>query len=213
MNNDQDEIIIDGDFVGGTFSSRAPKIKLNPVRFLFRDSTVFLFFRVFLFLAAVGGLVFALWSKIFGGILLAIALLVAFSIWRFTSLRKIEFQNAVLCPGIVIAEKPPTVLILANLACGGAKEPIWGVKMEDCRSFGPYPNKIGQRIPCVTAFLGTGYGGSWDRMISGPLTSGTGDQKKLNEALSRLNDEEEWRVLEFAIQQECYPEMGKTRRL
>ncbi len=209
----EEETIIDGDIVGGTFSSRAPKIKLNPVRFLFRDSTVYLIFKFFLLFAVIGGLVFALWSKIIGGILIAIALLIAFSIWRYISLRKIEFLNAVLCPGIVVHQKPPTVLILSNMACGGASEPVWGVKVEDCQSLRPFPNRIGTRIPCVTAFQGTGFGGSWDQMVSSPLTSGTGNRKKLDEALSRLNDEEEWQVLENAILREQYPEQGKTLQL
>lgn len=213
MNTEEDKIIIDGDVVRGTFSSRAPKVKLEPVRLLFRDSTVFLIFKIFLFLAVVGGVVFAFWSKIAGGVLLVVALLIAVTIWRYISLRKVEFQNAVLCPGIVIAQKPPTVLILANMACGGTKEPIWGVKIEDCTSLRPFPNKVGQRIPCVTAFQGSGYGGSWDQMVSSPLTSGTGDKKKLKAALSRLDDEEEWQVLEFAIQHQCFPEIGKTLRL
>ncbi len=213
MDENEDPIVIDGDIVGGTFSSRAPKVKLKPVRLLFRDSTVYLIFKICLFFAVVGGLLLAFWSKIVGAILVVIALLIAVTIWRYISLRKIEFQNAVLCPGIVVAQRPPTVLILANMACGGAKEPIWGVKMEDCRSLKPLPNKVGQRIPCVTAFQGSGFGGSWDKMVSSPLTSGTGNKKKLADALSRLDDEEEWQVLEFAIQQECFPELGKTLRL
>ena len=213
MNEDEDEIVIDGDIVGGTFSSRAPKVRLNPVRLLFKDSTVYLIFKIFLFIGVVGGVVFAFSSKIAGGILLVLALLIAVTIWRYISLRRVEFQNAVLCPGIVISQKPPTVLILANMACGGAKEPIWAVKMEDCRSLRPLPNKVGQRIPCVTAFQGSGFGGSWEKMVSSPLTSGTGNKKKLEEALSRLDDEEEWQVLESAIQQECFPEIGKTLRL
>lgn len=211
--NDEDPIVIDGDIVGGTFSSRAPKVNLNPVRFLFRDSTVYFIFKLFLFFALVGGLLFAFWSKIVGASLLVIALLIAVAIWRYISLRKVEFRNAVLCPGIVVAQKPPTVLILANMACGGSNEPIWGVKMEECRSLRPLPNKVGQQIPCVTAFQGSGFGGSWDKMVSTPLTSGTGDKKKLAEALSRLDDEEEWQVLELAIQQECFPDLGKTLRL
>ncbi len=211
--NDEDPITIDGDIVGGTFSSRAPKVKLNPVRFLFRDSTVYFIFKIFLFFALVGALVLAFWSKVAGAILLVIALLISASIWRYISLRKVEFRNAVLSPGIVVAQKPPTVLILANMACGGSREPVWGVKMEECRSLRPLPNKVGQRIPCVTAFQGSGMGGSWDKMVSSPLTSGTGNKKKLEEALSRLDDEEEWQVLEFAIQQECFPEIGKTLRL
>lgn len=211
--NDEDPVVIDGDIVGGTFSSRAPRVKINPVRLLFRDSTVYLIFKIFLFVAVVGSLVLAFWSKIAGAGLAVIAVLIAISIYRYISLRKVEFKNAVLCPGIVIAQRPPTVLILANLACGGSKEPIWGVKMVDCRSLRPLPNKVDQRIPCVTAFQGSGFGGSWDKMVSSPLTSGTGNKKKLKEALSRLDDEEEWRVLELAIQQECFPELGKTLRL
>lgn len=213
MNTEEDKTFIDGDVLRGTFSSRAPKVKLNPVRLLFRDSTVFLIFKCFLLFAVVGGVVLAFWSKIVGGVLLVISLLIAVTIWRYISLRRVEFENAVLCPGIVIAEKPPTVMILANLACGETEEPIWGVKIEECTSLSPFRNQVGQRIPCVTAFLGGGYGGSWDQMVSSALTSGTGDKRKLSAALSRLDDEEEWQVLEFAIQQKCFPEFGKTLRL
>lgn len=213
MTDDEEEFIIDGDIVNGTFSSRAPKVKLNSVRLLFRDTTVNFFFKVFLFLFLVGGGVFMLWSKVAGSIFLILAVVTAIAIWRYISLRRIEYQNAVLCPGIVVSQSPPTVLILANMSCGGAGKPIWGVKMEESRSFKPFPTEIGQRIPCVTAFQGSGFGECWDRMISSPLTSGTGNKKKLQEALSRLNDEEEWRVLEFAIQQERFPEGAKTLRL
>ncbi|MEM7601566.1 MAG: DUF3239 domain-containing protein, partial [Verrucomicrobiota bacterium] len=167
----------------------------------------------FLFFLLFAGLFFLFWSKIVGLCLLVLSILIAFVILRFINLRKVEFQNAVLSPGIVIAQKPPTVLILANMACGGSSEPIWAVKMENCRSLSPFPNQIGQRIPCVTAFLGSGFGGSWDAMVPNPLTSGTGDETELQEALSRLDDEDEWQVLEFAIHQKCFPKEGETLRL
>jgi hypothetical protein len=211
--NNQEEIIIDGEVVSGTFSSRAPKVKLNPFRLLFRDSILFLIFKILLLFVFVGSVVFAFWSKIAGGVLLVIALLVTVTIWRYISLRRVEFQNAVLCPGIVISQKPPTLLILADMSCGGTKQPIWGVKMEKCTSLKPFRSNVGQRIPCVTAFQGSGYGGSWDQMVSSSLTSGTGDKEKLTEAMSRLDDEEEWQILEFAIQQKRFPEIGKTLKL
>lgn len=212
MRDEFDEM---GDIVNGTFSGRAPKIKLDPLRLLRRDLALSLLFKIFLFFAIVGGALVAISWKILGGILLVIAVLLAVLIWRFIGNRKTEFQNAVLSPGIVISESPPTVLILANMASDGeyGDAPIWGVKKEDSRSLEPFPNKIGQRIPCVTAFLGTRLEGSWDQMVSSPLTSGTGDRKKLEEALSRLDDEEEWRILEMAIQQNRIPEIGKTLRL
>ena len=211
--NDEDPIVIDGDIVRGTFSTRAPKVKLNPIRYLFRDSTVYTIFKIFLFFAVVGGLALTFWSKIAGAILLVIAFVIALSIWHYLNLRKVEFQNAVLCPGIVVQQKPPTVLILADMSCGGSNEPVWGVHLEYCESLRPLPNKVGQRIPCVSAFQGNGFSGSWDKMVCSPLTSGTGNKKKLKDALSRLSDEEEWQVLEFAIQQERFPEAGKTLRL
>jgi hypothetical protein len=65
----------------------------------------------------------------------------------------------------------------------------------------------------VSAFLGSGDEGSWDKMISYPLTSGTGNMQKLNETLARLSDEEEWQILEDAIRQKKIPAIGKTLRL
>src|SRR5262245_53448118 len=110
---DHDEITIDGDIdaVYGTFSTRAPKIRMNPVRFLIRDCTLFFAFKIFLFFFGVGTLTFVYWTKVLGGIFLAIGLLFAISIWRYLNLRKLEFKSAVLTPGVVIAHTPPTVLI------------------------------------------------------------------------------------------------------
>jgi len=210
---EDDEFIIDGDFINGTFSSRAPKVKLNTVRFLFKDSSAFLLMIIFLFFALIGGLLFALWSKILGGMILVIALMVAALNWRYISVRKLEFKNAVLCPGIVIEERPPTVLILANMTCDGSGQKAWAVKSENCRSLHPFPHQLGTRVPCVSAFLGSGDEGSWDQMISYPLTSGTGNRQKLHETLARLSDEEEWQILEDAIRQKKFPAIGKTLRL
>jgi hypothetical protein len=90
------EIRIDSDIVHGTFSTCAPKIEMSPGRLLFRDSMLFLVFKIFLFFFVVGIGVFAYWTKVPGGIFVAIAALLAISIWRYLSLRKIEFKNAVL---------------------------------------------------------------------------------------------------------------------
>ena len=189
---------------------------MSPARLLFRDSMLFLVFKIFLFFFVVGIGVFAYWTKALGGIFVAIAVLLAITIWRYLSLRKIEFKNAVLNPGVVIARKPPTVLILANIACGGqkaAKEPIWAVEAVECRSLEPLPAEIGTRIPCVTAFLGSGFSGSWERMVSTPLTSGTGSRKLLEEALLRLSSENEWRILNDAVERKKVPMIGKTLRI
>ena len=213
MKDDRDEIIIDGEIVNGTFSTRAPKIRMNPVRLLFWDATLFFVFKIFLFLFVIGSLIFVFWTKILGGIFLAIGLLAAVCIWRYVSLRKMEFKNAVLAPGIVTAQNPPTVLILTNMACGDAEAPVWAVELKDCRSLSPFSAEIGTRIPCVTAFLGSGIGGSWDKMVSNPLTSGTGDRKLLDEALARLDDEDEWRILIEAVDKKKFPQLGKTLRI
>lgn len=211
--SDHDEIHIDGDIVNGTFSTRAPKVRLRPLRFLWRDSTLFLIFIIFLTLFITGCIVFYFWSKIAGGILVVISFLFAFIVWRFIELRRIEFKNGVLCPGIVVCENPPTVLILANMACGGATTPVWAVTAQDCRSVKPFKCEVGNRIPCVSAFQGSGLGGSWDRMVANPLTSGTGDKNELSKALARLNDETEWHILQDAIRRKKFPEYGKTLRL
>jgi hypothetical protein len=208
-----DDITIDGDIINGTFSCRAPKIRLEPVRFMFRSGTSLFLLKVFLFFAVVGGLVFILWSKIAGVILFLPALLIAFLLWRLIGLRATEFQNAVLCPGIVIAENPPTVLVLANLTSDGSPDPVWGVKSESSKSLKPFKAIIGNRIPCAAGFLGDGLEGSWDDMVVNPLSSGTGDKAKLSEALARLDDETEWGVLEGAIERKMIPEYGKMLRL
>jgi hypothetical protein len=212
MKEDRDEIRIDSDIINGTYSTFAPKVTMNSARFLFRDCTLFLVFRIFLFFF-VAGVVTFVWLKILGGALIAIALLLAATVWRYLSLRKIEFKNAVLTPGVVIAQRPPTVLVLANLACDGRKTPVLGLKVEDCRSLEPLSAEIGTRIPCVTAFLGSGLGGCWDKMVSNPLTSGTGDRQLLGQALSRLDDEDDWRILNEAVEQKNIPTLGKTLRL
>ncbi len=138
-----DEIAIDSDIVHGTFSTCAPKVRMSAVRLLLRDSTLFFVFKIFLFFFVVGTLTFVYWTKVLGGVLLAIALLVGVTIWRYLTLRRIEFKNAVLTPGVVIAQKPPTVLILANMVCDGGKAPIWAVEAQDCRSLEPLPAQIG----------------------------------------------------------------------
>lgn len=208
-----DDLSIDGDIINGTFSSRAPRISLVPFRFVFRNATTLFLLKVFIFFAVVGGLVFILWSKIAGSILFLPALLMAFAIWRSIGLRAIEFKSAVLCPGIVIGENPPTVLVLANLTCDGSPTPVWGVKAESCKSLKPFKPIIGNRIPCVAGFFGDGLEGSWDDMVINPLSSGTGDKAKLSEALARLDDETEWSVLQSAIQNKMIPENGKILRL
>jgi len=100
MMEHDEEITIDGDIVHGTFSNRAPKIRMNPLRLLLRDATLFLVFKIFLFFFVVGILAFVYWTKVLGSILVVIALLLAASIWRYLSLRKLEFQNALLTPGV-----------------------------------------------------------------------------------------------------------------
>jgi hypothetical protein len=45
---------------------------------------------------------------------------------------------------------------------------------------------------------------------SSPLTSGTGSRKLLDEALARLNDEDEWRILNDAVEKKKVPTIGKT---
>lgn len=203
---------IDGDIVNGTFSTRAPKVEMSAMRLLSRDPSLGLLLKLMLFLLVVGVLLFALWSKIVGGLLIGLALLLVGFGHRYLGLRRTEFRHAVLTPGVVVAEKPPTVLVLANLATGGG-DPVWGVRIEECRSFAPLDSRVGTRIPCVSAFLGDGVGGSWDQMVCQPLSSATGDPQVLGAALARLDDEEEWRVLEQAVAQQRIPGIGRTLRL
>lgn len=201
-----------GNLAGGSFSSRAPRTKLNVVRFLFRDSTVFLILKIFLFFLVAGVLTLAFWVLWIGIGLILIAVVVGGTIWRYISLRQVEFMNAVLSPGLVINEKPLVVLVLADLSSDGRNGPVWAVKSIEVNSVAPLRRKVGAKVPCVTAFQGSGLNGSWDNMICSLLTDGTGDKARIKEALDCFEDEE-WQMLSAVYAQDRFPALEKMQIL
>ncbi|MEM9480594.1 MAG: DUF3239 domain-containing protein [Verrucomicrobiota bacterium] len=214
MNDELEEINIDGEIVRDSFSTRAPKIKLNRFRYLFRDPSASFFLNLAVGFGLVAVLSWFAWSKIVGIIFLILAVLTCFGLARLLANRSTEFMHALLVPGIVVQENPPKILVLANLACGGASEEHWAVALADSRrTLRPFSKEVGTRIPCVAGFLGDGFNGSWDKMIVHPLTSGSGNKKKLQDALERLNDDDEWEILEGAVRDKKFPLIGKTIRL
>lgn len=188
---------IDGDIVNDTFSSRAPKVKLNKLRFALRNETMGFVFKIIAFLSAFT-LIFMIpgwyWISAFLGFV------VIFMFWaqnRYLNLRNIEFQNAVLAYGIVTAETPLTVVAMSNLSTSSSSGPIWAVQPIECKSLMPLDARLGSKIPCVVAFQGDGFS-AWSSMVSHTLSDGTGDSQILNQRLERLDTEagNEWEILE-----------------
>lgn len=204
--------IYGGEVVNSSFSRRAPGVKLDAQRYIMRDFTT----KFYLYVSIVfllGGLVsLALWSKIAGGIFLAISIFAGWIVWKVIQGRTIAFRAAVLAPGIVISEKPLEVLILTSMSTGMSDDPHWGLKKETPGCIKPYTAKVGTRVPCVTSFQGEGPDYSWGSMVCDVLTTGTGKAADLNGAMARLDDEEEWQILEKAIAANKIPGIGETLR-
>jgi hypothetical protein len=189
---------IDGDIINGTFSTRAPKMNLKILRFILRDDSTRFIFNLGIFFCLVAALFLYLdwfWVSL---VPLSFLALIAYAIFRLVTLRRIEFKNAVLAPGIVVSQSPLEIVTIANLATGEATNDCWAVASSKCSSLSPLSDHIGSRIPCVVAFTGSGFSQSWDSMVTSIMTDGVRDFTGLNDCLERLENlaEEEWNILD-----------------
>ena len=212
---------IDGDIVNSSYSTRAPKIQPRFFRWVRYHSEFKLLFYAALVLLVVG---FAMWgggmelgkrlegalagvAKVFGviGFLMlllgiAVALLLRW-LWKHTA---IHFANALLTPGIVISRDPLQVAVLANMSTGMGKT-YHGVRRLDLPALPVHENEPGTRVPFSTTFLEGDHDGRWGDFNPEPICFGTGDRRRIDECLSRI-DNDEFEALETCVRSGWVPE-------
>ena len=203
---DNDEFYIDGEIVNDSFSSRAPHVELEPLRFLFRNNTAQFFVWILLgaFLLIVLSVVMG-WL-VFGVVVSLLFVMSTLVVSRMVAVRKIEFKNAFLAPGVLVSSDPLKIAILANMTCDGSGDERWAVHLTKTSDVRPFKSHVGTRVPCVCGFLGDGTNGHWDGIIGTLLSDGCSNREILDRSLKRLNDPEEWGILETAVRQGRLPE-------
>ncbi|RYD72639.1 MAG: DUF3239 domain-containing protein [Verrucomicrobiaceae bacterium] len=198
-----EEIQDEGDIVNNSASTRAPKVRMNALRYFRRNSELGCVMNFVIIGLISSAILLSVGWPITGGIALVLTILLLMTIFWCISLRKIEFQNALLVPGVVISSAPLRIAVLAEMSTGGGRS-VLAVKTIDCKETSPFSKTVGTRVPCVAAFQGDGRNGVWDQVVASSLADGCGDIKILQRCLNRV-DEEEWKTLEAFISRTTFP--------
>ena len=188
----------DGDIRNDSFSTCAPHVRLQVLRFLRHDPEVGGVVRLMLVLAGVfaaallGTLALFLTGHwVWGALLTPVTWLamkgarLALHLPRVLAAMRAAYQGALLTPAIIERLEPLTVVCLAALGNGMGGD-FWGLKRLQLRSLPVHPLRVGELFPCVSVFERGAAQEHWVDFTPRPIAWGTGDEAKIRDLVVKM---------------------------
>jgi hypothetical protein len=182
----------------------------SSLRFLIKSSMVFLALGAAAVVAGnslrgVGG-----WATevggyatlVVGGLFVLLGLVLAFLSFGFWTLIAHAFKNGLLTPGVVVAQEPTTVAVLAEMGNGGRT--YYGVRRLIVPDLPIDFDHLGTRVPCSSTFQPGEAEDRWAWFTPTPICHGTAKAAAIDECLRRLG-EEPFRRLDSMVRQGTVP--------
>lgn len=175
-----------GDIVNGSRAACAPRLRMNPLRYLW-SSILGPFFRGWLVLAALTTAAFALHWWVAGGLLalplVAVGLMLGWATWRMS----VVYHNGLLTPGIVVSTNPLEFVAVANMSTGFGPH-CWAMCRVDIARLPVHGEAVGTTFPCVSYFNEGEHFERWGKFTPQPLSFGTGNRKRLAAQRAKIGE-------------------------
>ncbi|MBK8476288.1 MAG: DUF3239 domain-containing protein [Opitutaceae bacterium] len=184
-----------GDIVNGTRAACAPRLRMNPLRYLW-FSLLGPFFRCWLVLVAFTTGAFVLHWWVVGGLLalpvVAVGLLLGLMTWRTS----VVYHNGLLTPGIVVSTNPLEFVAVANMSTDFGPH-CWAMCRVDIARLPVHGEAVGTTFPCVSFFSEGEELDRWEKFTPQPLSFGTGNRKVLDAQRAKIGESEFTELQQF----------------
>ncbi|QDT52083.1 hypothetical protein Pan44_00910 [Caulifigura coniformis] len=140
-----------------------------------------------------------------GGLVLLLSFgigLLTFVVWKAI---KRNFANGLISAGMILEEKPLTMIVLANIGTGESEKATWGAIRFSPGALPGHDIAAHEKVPCICTFKPSEEFDHWGDVQPMPVCHGRGGKKLLAE-VNDIIGEREYKILRSMIQKGWIPE-------